>query len=213
MTSIRAVVFDAGETLFDESRVWDLWASRLGVTPLTMAAALGATIERGAHHREAFEILRPGFDYDHEVIAFHAEGAEGRLRTDDLYPDALPTIDVLKEEGFAVGVVGNQPSGATDCLADSGIELDLLTTSSELGFEKPDPMFFTAVAHPLDVEPRQVAYVGDRIDNEVFPAIEAGLLAVNLNRGPWAAIQLRRMGRPEHTINSLSELPTFLRSL
>jgi FMN phosphatase YigB (HAD superfamily) len=212
MGSVRAVVFDAGETLFDETRVWHEWARRLGVTPLTMAAALGATIERGVHHREAFELIHPGFDYDGEVAAFHAHG-DGRLRPEDLYPDALPTIEVLKKEGFLVAVVGNQPSGATDCLADLEIGLDLLTTSSELGFEKPDPMFFTAVASTLRQEPAQVAYIGDRIDNDVLPAQAAGLVAIHLKRGPWAHIQLRETPSLEPAIDSLSELPDLLRDL
>jgi FMN phosphatase YigB (HAD superfamily) len=209
MTSVRAVVFDAGETLFDETRIWQAWARRLGVTPLTMAAALGATIEAGIHHRKAFELIRPGFDYDGEVAAFHADG-EGRLRTDDLYPDALPTIEALKNEGFLLGVVGNQPSGATNCLADAGIKLDLLTTSSELGLEKPDPMFFSAIVRALGCQPAQVAYVGDRIDNDVLPARQAGLVAIHLRRGPWAAIQAPKEAPVQQSIESLKELPDLL---
>ena len=38
------VVFDVGEVLIDETRVWAIWAGLLGVSPLTFAAVLGAAI-------------------------------------------------------------------------------------------------------------------------------------------------------------------------
>jgi FMN phosphatase YigB (HAD superfamily) len=44
---IRAVFFDVGETLIDESRDWGGWADYLGISRLSFFAALGATIERG----------------------------------------------------------------------------------------------------------------------------------------------------------------------
>ena len=60
--AISVVAFDVGEVLVDETRMWDEWPARLGVSPLTFAAALGATIAAGRHHRDVFELLRPGFD-------------------------------------------------------------------------------------------------------------------------------------------------------
>lgn len=41
-----AIVFDVGEVLIDEARVWETWAHLIGVTPLTFAAVLGAVIAR-----------------------------------------------------------------------------------------------------------------------------------------------------------------------
>ena len=48
---VRAVVFDVGETLVDETRAWSALADRVGVTRLTLFAALGALIERNEDHR------------------------------------------------------------------------------------------------------------------------------------------------------------------
>lgn len=59
---IRAVVFDVGETLVDETRQWGAWADWLGVTRLTFFAALGAVIARGEHHRRVFDLVAPGVD-------------------------------------------------------------------------------------------------------------------------------------------------------
>ena len=62
--------------------------------------------------------------------------------------------------------------------------------------------------------PGEIAYVGDRVDNDVVPAAAAGMLAVFLRRGPWGYIQA---DRPEAAlarikINSLAELPEALRN-
>jgi len=54
---IKAIVFDVGETLVDETRAWSHEAKRAGVTPLTLFAALGALIERGKDHREVWALL------------------------------------------------------------------------------------------------------------------------------------------------------------
>jgi FMN phosphatase YigB (HAD superfamily) len=56
-------------------------------------------------------------------------------------------------------------------------------------------------------DPASVAYVGDRVDNDVLPAIRAGLRAVWLRRGPWGVIQrLPDDVRPALTVDSLDEL-------
>ncbi|MGH9098837.1 MAG: HAD hydrolase-like protein, partial [Acidimicrobiales bacterium] len=38
----------------------------------------------------------------------------------------------------------------------------------------------------------QVAYVGDRLDNDVLPAKAAGMFAVFIRRGPWGHLHARR---------------------
>jgi beta-lactamase superfamily II metal-dependent hydrolase len=57
---IRAVVFDVGETIVDETRAWSQLADPAGVTRLTLVAALGALIERGDDHRRKEITLKKG---------------------------------------------------------------------------------------------------------------------------------------------------------
>ncbi len=59
---MRAVFFDVGETILDETRQWGSWADWLGVPRLTMFAAVGAVVARGEHHHAAFELVAPGID-------------------------------------------------------------------------------------------------------------------------------------------------------
>jgi hypothetical protein len=59
---IRAVWFDVGETLIDESREYGTWADWLGVPRHTFSSVFGAVIGRGGDYREVFQYFRPGFD-------------------------------------------------------------------------------------------------------------------------------------------------------
>jgi len=167
-----------------------------------------AVIARGQHHGEVFRTFKPDFDMAEEMQARIQAGVFPRFELADLYPDALPTLATLKGNHYRVGVVGNQPSGFTSCLAETDIELDLLTTSGDLGVEKPDPAFFTAISERLQLAPNKIAYVGDRVDNDVLPAQLAGMLGIFLRRGPWGRIP----ENPDvpYAIDSLNDLHALL---
>ncbi len=53
-----------------------------------------------------------------------------------------------------------------------------------------------------------IAYVGDRADNDVGPAIAAGMVGVHIRRGPWGHLQEPPPGAIR--ITSLDELPAVL---
>lgn len=205
---IRAVVFDVGETLVDETRHWSDWADWLGVTRLTLFGALGAVIVRGEHHHRLFQLIRPGFDLEAANRARHAAGWRYVLSRSDFYPDALPCIDTLKSRGYSIGIAGNQPEAAEAALREAGLAADFIATSTGWGVEKPSPAFFGKVVETAGVPATQIAYVGDRIDNDIVPARAAGLIAVFIRRGPWAVIQEQTLGvdAAHFRIEFLSEL-------
>ncbi|HEX5040807.1 MAG TPA: HAD family hydrolase [Candidatus Limnocylindria bacterium] len=186
MTIDRWVCLDVGETLIDETRIWSAWADELGIPRLTLHAALGATIARGEQHGDVFSMF--GIDDWRDRVP-RVERAYGGFRVDDLYPDALPTLAALRARGCRVAVVANQPAARTAELRAIGVEAEVIAMSDELGVAKPDPAFFARALELMgDPAPGNVAYVGDRIDNDVSPAIAAGMRAVWLRRGPWGVI-------------------------
>ena len=205
MSESRWVCLDVGETIIDETRIWSLWADELGVPRLTFLAALGAVIARGGEHRDVFPVF--GAD-DWQLRMASVEGAYGGFSAADLYPDALRAIEGLGSAGYRVAVVANQPESRAAELRAIGVEAEVMAMSEGIGVAKPDPGFF---AHALELmglpDPASVAYVGDRVDNDVLPAIRAGLRAVWLRRGPWGVIQrLPDDVRPALTVDSLDEL-------
>ena len=150
---------------------------------------LGGGIARGEDHRYPFRLLRPAADLRAERSRRLEAGLPELFVPADLYPDALPALRSLRAAGFRVGVAGNQPRAAERLFDDLGVELDLVASSDELGVEKPDPAFFFAIASRLSLPPEAIAYVGDRVDNDVRPAAAAGMQAIFVRRGPWAWLQ------------------------
>jgi FMN phosphatase YigB (HAD superfamily) len=188
MSRIRAVVFDVGETLVDETRHWGEWADWLGAPQLTFFAALGAVIARGEPHHRVFQLVRPGLDLEAETRRRAAAGWTYHMEPSDLYPDALPCLAALAAAGFRVGISGNQPEAAEAALAAVGVSADFIASSASWGVEKPDPRFFARVAEAAGAPPSAIAYVGDRLDNDILPAKAAGMTAVFIRRGPWGVI-------------------------
>ncbi len=209
---VRAVFFDIGETLVDESRHWADWADWLGVPLLTFFGALGGVIERGEHHRRVFELVRPGLDLERERERRRLAQGDPSFEPGDLYPDALPCLERLRAAGYRIGLAGNQPAWAERALHDLGLPVDHVASSEGWGVEKPSPAFFARIIDAARLPPAQIAYVGDRLDNDVLPALEAGMVAVFLRRGPWGiAHALRAEAERAHLrLESLHELPAAL---
>jgi HAD superfamily hydrolase (TIGR01509 family) len=210
--TVRAVVFDVGETLVDETRIWSAWADWLGVPRLTFMAVLGALIERGGDHLDPLRLFRPDIDVRAEFAKRREAGVPDDLRVEDLYPDAVPALRALIAAGYRVGIVGNQPSRAEAVFTGLGLSFDFVASSASWGLAKPDPAFFARIAAELELPPEEIAYVGDRLDNDVRPAAAAGMAAIFVRRGPWGWIQAGRSDPPEAaaTIETLSELPGVL---
>ena len=202
----RWVALDVGETLIDETRVWSVWADVLGIPRLTLMAALGAEVATGEDHRNAFEIV--GAPNWRELIP-RVEDAYGGFKADDCYPDALPAVEALCALGYRVAILANQPARRTPELRALGFAPDVMAMSDEMGVAKPDAAFFERSLELMRVEePGRVAYVGDRVDNDVVPSLAAGMHPVWIRRGPWGVIQeLAEEARAQTmVVASLSEM-------
>jgi FMN phosphatase YigB (HAD superfamily) len=186
---VRAVVLDVGETLVAEERAYSAWAEWLGERPWTLAAAVGAAIARRGDVRSAFELLRPGFDLAAERAAREAAGVpDDPAALYDFYDDARPCLERLRAAGLIVGIAANQPAAAEPVVRALLEPGELLGISQIWGISKPDPRFFARVIDELGLPPDEIAYVGDRVDNDVLPALAAGMVAVHVRRGPWGIV-------------------------
>jgi HAD superfamily hydrolase (TIGR01509 family) len=167
--ALRAVFFDVGETLFDETGIWERAADAAGVPRFTLMGILGGLAARNERHTRAWELL----DVERPTSMFEVS---------DLYPDALPCIAALRSRGLIVGAVGNTPTEVEDMLR---ARVDVVGSSARWKVEKPAPEFFRRMVEESGVDAGEIAYVGDRVDNDVMPAVSAGMTAVHIRRGPW----------------------------
>ena len=207
-SALKAVVFDAGETLINERRLWKLWADWLHVPDNVLFSVLGAVIERGEHHHRVFEILQPGFELNRAREQRRAQGQPDSIEAADLYPDAVDCVQALHKLGFRIGVAGNQPEDFEQIFRSFNLPLDLIASSARWGLEKPSHAFFAKIASELDLLPGSIAYVGDRLDNDILPAREAGFFTVFIRRGPWGFLHAKRAEADQANlkIENLNEL-------
>jgi len=189
---VEAIVFDVGETLVDETNMWTRAAANGGVTPFTLMAGLGATIALERPHSDVWELL--GIAHP-----------PGEWTMDDWYADAKPCLERLRSDGYRVCASGNSPAFVEDHVAPL---VDATGSSERWGVWKPDLAFFDRVVEMAGVAPGKIAYVGDRVDNDVLPALAAGMVAVHIRRGPWGHLQTPPDGAIR--IASLDELPAVL---
>jgi FMN phosphatase YigB (HAD superfamily) len=181
----RWVVFDVGGVLVNEARLWRGWANLLGLEEAAFHLALRAGIAAGKGIGGTVRELAPGLD----IRAHRARLAALEIPEEaDLYPDVRPAFAALRGAGFRLGIAGNQPHGVAEALMALELGADFVATSAQWGVSKPDARFFARVAEAADAPPADIAYVGDRLDNDVAPALAAGMRALFVPRGIWGEV-------------------------
>ena len=207
MKADRWVVLDVGETLIDETRIFRTWAEVFGMPQFTLMAVLGGSIsneEKPEDWRGFFELLQQP-----EWRARQPEVEErfGGFSEEDLYPDALRALEALRARGYRLAITANQPARRHEELRAIGVDVEVMAMSEEMEVSKPDPAFFARTLELIgSPDPADVAYVGDRVDNDVRPSRAAGMRAVWIRRGPWGYLHEDRDGAAHLVVWSLDEL-------
>jgi FMN phosphatase YigB (HAD superfamily) len=136
---------------------------------------------------------------------WEAEGATTFVFADrDLHPDALPCLEALRSRGLRLGAAGNMHAHHEEFLRP---HVDFVGSSERWRVRKPEPGFFARVVEEAGAPAGEILYVGDRVDNDVVPALAAGLQAVRVRRGAYARVE---SPAGTVTIGSLAELPEAL---
>ncbi|MEW2619922.1 HAD family hydrolase [Streptomyces sp. NPDC048106] len=231
--SIRAVVWDVDDTLFDYTS-----ADRSGMRAHLVAEGLlgrhGAVEEALRRWREITD--RQWARYAAGECDFHQQrldrvraflGAELADAEADawfqryvghyeaawaLFPDVLPALEALARTHRHAVLSNSSITVQERKLRALGLldRFESVLCAAELGVSKPRPGAFLAACETLGLAPHEVAYVGDHPEIDGRGAAEAGLLAVWIDRGTVAA---RAAGDVVvHRIASLAELPALLRS-
>ena len=102
-----------------------------------------------------------------------------------LFPDSLPVMNEMKNNGYALGLVSNaQKVFTANEMRILGIQqyFKHMVFSSRYGITKPDPRLFTIVCAMLEVHPEKAVYIGDNPYNDVKGAKKIGMSAILLSR-------------------------------
>ncbi|MFC5216243.1 HAD family hydrolase [Streptomyces coerulescens] len=129
-----------------------------------------------------------------------------------LFPDVLPALDALAAS-HRHAVLSNSSIHVQDRkLRVLGVHdrFEAILCAAELGISKPEAGAFHAACAALGLAPHDVAYVGDHPEIDGRGAADAGLMSVWIDRdGAYTSDD--DPGGP-HRIASLSELPAILGS-
>jgi putative hydrolase of the HAD superfamily len=129
------------------------------------------------------------------------------------YEDSLSALLALRASGLKLGALTDVPYGmprkfVEADLAEAGLSehLDVVLSSVDVGFRKPDPRGFSQLAQSLGVKVSEMLYVGNE-PKDIRGAIGAGMTAVFIDR------EGENLAPPgtHHEIESLSELVALVR--
>ncbi len=124
-----------------------------------------------------------------------------------LFDDVAPVLTQLRERGLILGMISNVDRDITPLYQKLGLStwLQLVVTSQDTGFSKPDPGIFQAALKQAKVKPSEAIYVGDQYQYDVVGANGAGMLGILLDRSGYA-----EEAADSPRIRSLTQLAEYL---
>ena len=133
--------------------------------------------------------------------------------------DAVATLTILRAAGYLIGYVSNAGNDAdVQQHVDRG-DLrrfaDFVLSSAACGVRKPNPRIFEIALANWDIDPKNVAMIGDTLGADILGARNAGLYSI------WVTRRADTPGNRDHAdtihpdakIEKLSDLPALLESL
>jgi putative hydrolase of the HAD superfamily len=137
----------------------------------------------------------------------HARAREAMLGSLEFepFPDVLPALERLAEDGHVVVIVSNWDCSLPDWLGPAGLldHVAGVVTSAEVGAGKPDPRVFERGLELAGARPEEAVHVGDSVENDVAGARALGIRAVLVARDGPAPDGVE-------AVSSLAELPALL---
>src|ERR671910_777186 len=100
----------------------------------------------------------------------------------DLFDDALPVLDHLREHGLKLGLVSNTGRDVDEFLAHHSVLVDAALSSRVHGKVKPHPTIFQAVLDRLGVPAERAAMIGDSPEDDLEGARALGMRAFLVDR-------------------------------
>ncbi|WP_157971733.1 HAD family hydrolase [Halorussus litoreus] len=213
---VTAVGFDLDGTLFDDRQY-----VRAGLK----AAARALESRTGVDARE--DLLKAYFrrdiregTFDHvldardlspdlvpELVAAYHD------HDDDLvaYPETVPVLESLDDYRLGLLTGGTNGGEKLERLAIASY-FDAVVVTADGDATKRDPEPFRELCDALDVEPSEMAYVGDRPELDFARPNDLGMYTVRVMKGQYADVAPESdPEEPDATIDSLAALPGLLR--
>ena len=194
---MKWIFFDVGSTLVDETEAYNHRAREM---------LAGTDVTFAEFDAKRTEFAKQGLDGNSEAVQYFGLRKTPWHSEDEVpYPDAADTLRYLRERGYQLGIIANQPFGTAQRLEAWGLGswFDVVAASAELGVSKPDRAIFEKALSKAGCRPEDAVMVGDRLDNDIIPAKAVGMTTVWIRNG-LSAYQTSDI--PDSILDTLSEM-------
>ena len=197
---VKWIFFDLGSTLLDET---DRVKERIHET----AKLLKENAEKFYEQLEQTAKTHP------YVISMElpngATWVPWAKRLDPLYPDAIFILETLCKK-YQLGVIANHGKDTAQQLGIAKF-FTIYTASESAGYRKPDLRIFELALTQANCTPENAIMVGDRLDNDIYPAKKLGMKTVWIKQG-FGGMTIPKSAeyKSNFEVNSLKELLRIL---
>ena len=219
---IKACVFDAYGTLFDVHSAVEKHRHRLGdladqVSMLWRTKQLEYTWLRSlmGHHADFWQVTQEALDFAFDMHDIndpdlHKTLMQAYLKL-DCYPEVPEALSILKSRGFRLAILSNgTPSMLAAAVNNSAIGnlIEKNFSVEEVGIFKPDPRVYRIAVDGLGVKSEEIVFQSSNAW-DASGASAFGFKVAWVNR--FGQSEERLPGRPDVEIQTLLELPDFLK--
>jgi len=131
---------------------------------------------------------------------------DGAAYSNSLFPEAINTLQRLKNAGFKIGIVSNGLAEYTRIFLREHNLLEFFDTiiiSEEVNIEKPDSNIFNIALNFLNTKPKEAVMIGNKLYEDIVGAKNAGIKAIWMNkRNIYDDYEIT----PDYTINNLLQI-------
>ena len=191
---VRWLFFDLGSTLIDESECVEYRLNHmLNQKNAPARAELVQKIKESAEKNL--------LSYKDVANGLGLEITKWPRHLEKLYPDVSKILEKLHDK-YQLGIIANQSLGTEERLTYYGIRhyFDVILASAEAGVFKPDLKIFQTALQKADCSPQEAYMIGDRLDNDIEPAAQIGMLTI------WVRQGIHAYGNP----NLISHKPSII---
>lgn len=154
-----------------------------------------------------------------DLLVIYRNGLKYAIVSDSRIGSLKNVLSQLRSAGKRLVVFGNGRQRSHEIfLSWTGLleYFDVVTASEKIGIEKPNPRAFSYILKALGTVPERSAYVGDDPANDIGPAKEMGMYAVqyvppNPESMPWRNYNKKIKQKPDAVIRRFEELLEILK--
>ena len=210
MKNIKCIFFDIGYTLINEDDVWEQRCKE--------QAEMEDGKMLGLSHKQIYEeIIQASIAYQPQyrtvVKKFgFLKSAPYRHELEKLYNNADLVLQSLSQK-YKLGIIANQSDGLVCRLSSWNISkyFSFIISSWDYQIMKPDIKLFQAALEQSGYNASETVMVGDRLDNDIFPAKTIGMKTIWIKQG-FGGMQTPKSDEyfPDREITDLNELLLIL---